>query len=59
MNFIKKQLGLALILLGVVLLIVLHTVHLTFVNSLLIIPLFLILAGTLCHVWAMKRESKY
>ena len=59
MNFLRKNLGLGLILLGVVLLLVLHLLHLTFVNTLLLVPLIFILAGIVFHVWMMKRDSLY
>ena len=59
MKFLKKYIGIALILTGVTLLVILHFLHLTFINMLLLIPLFLMLLGTLLHVWMMKRESTY
>ena len=59
MNFIRKRLGLGLVILGVALLVVLHLLHFTFVNMLLLVPLFLILAGIILHVWMMKRDSLY
>ena len=59
MKFLKKYIGLGLISLGAMLLVVLHLLHLTFINILLLIPLGLMLVGTLLHVWAMKRESDY
>ncbi|MCR5197823.1 MAG: hypothetical protein K6D55_03425 [Prevotella sp.] len=59
MNWLKKHVGMGLMLVGVALLVVLHLQHLTFVNTLLFIPLGLILLGLVLHVWAMKRESRY
>ena len=44
---------------GVVLLVALHLLHLTFVNMLLLIPLGLILLGLVLHVLAIKHESRY
>ena len=48
-----------LIFLGVALLVVLHLLHFTFINTLLLVPLFLILIGIILHVWMMKRDSVY
>ena len=59
MNWLKKHVGMGLMLVGVALLVVLHLQHLTFVNTLLFVPLGLILLGLVLHVWAMKRESRY
>ena len=59
MNWLKKHVGMGLMLVGVTLLVVLHLQHLTFVNMLLFVPLGLILLGLVLHVWAMKRESRY
>lgn len=59
MKFLKKYIGLGLILTGVILLVILHFLHLTFINTLLLIPLVLMLLGALLHVWMMKRESLY
>ena len=59
MKFLKKYIGLGLISSGAMLLVILHLLHLTFINFLLLIPLFLMLLGTLLHVWMMKRESSY
>ena len=54
-----KYSGLALILLGVLLLVTLHLLHFTFINFLLLTPFVMILAGVVLQVWMMKRESKY
>lgn len=59
MKFLKKYIGLMLILAGAMLLIVLHLLHLTFINLLLLIPFFMMLLGALLHVWMMKRDSSY
>jgi hypothetical protein len=59
MKFILKYSGLALILLGVLLLVTLHLLHFTFVNVVLLTPFFIILAGVVLQVWMMKRESRY
>lgn len=59
MKFILKYSGLALILLGVLLLAALHLLHFTFVNVVLLTPFFIILAGVVLQVWMMKRESRY
>ena len=45
--------------LGTVLLVVLHVLNLTFVNALLFVPLLLILAGIVVHVYMQKRQSRY
>ena len=59
MKFILKYSGLALILLGVLLLAALYLLHFTFVNVVLLTPFFIILAGVVLQVWMMKRESRY
>ena len=59
MKFLTKYIGLGLILAGVALLVTLHVLHVTFVNMLLLIPLFLIVSGIVCHIWAMKCQSNY
>ena len=59
MIFTLKNLALALILLGVLFLAAQHFLHFTFVNALLLVPLFLIVAGIVIFVWGQKRESKY
>ena len=48
-----------LIVLGVVLLAVLHVLHLTFINMLLVVPLLLIITGLVVHITVQKRQSKY
>ncbi len=45
--------------LGTVLLAVLHVLNLTFVNALLFLPLLLIMAGIIIHVYMQKRQSRY
>ena len=52
-------LGTGLMVLGAVLLAVLHLLHLTFINSLLLLPLALIVGGIFLHVWTLKRQSRY
>ncbi len=59
MKSFLKHLGLALILLGVVLFVVLHLMSLTFITKLLLIPFIMVLGGTVLYVWQLKRESKY
>ncbi len=44
---------------GVILLVVLHLVNITFINLLLILPLCFILGGLILYVWGAKRESRY
>ncbi len=55
----EQYVGLGLMTLGVVLLVVLHVLQLTFVNRLLVVPSLLILAGFLLHLHAQKRQSRY
>lgn len=55
----KKYLGLTLIVVGVLMLVGLKLVRLTFVNLLLRVPLLLVIAGVVLHVWQLKRESRY
>jgi uncharacterized membrane protein len=59
MKSFLKHLGLALILLGVVLFVVLHLMSLTFITKLLLMPFIMVLGGTVLYVWQLKRESKY
>ncbi len=59
MKRLKNALGLMLMALGTVLLVVLHVLNLTFVNALLFVPLLLILAGIVVHVYMQKRQSRY
>ena len=59
MKKLKNGLGLMLIVLGSVLLVVLHVLHLTFVNALLLMPLVMIVAGAVMMVYRQKRQSKY
>ncbi len=59
MKRLKNTLGLMLMALGTVLLAVLHVLNLTFVNALLFLPLLLIMAGIIIHVYMQKRESRY
>ena len=59
MKSFLKYLGLALILLGVVLFVVLHLMSLTFITKLLLIPFIMVLGGTVLYVRQLKRESKY
>lgn len=59
MKSFLKHLGLALILLGVVLFVVLHLMSLTFITKLLLIPFIMVLGGTVLYVWQLKRESRF
>jgi len=59
MKTVKKHIGMGLIVLGVVLLVVLHLLHLTFLNTLLSVPLLLVLTGCFLHVRFQKHESSY
>ena len=59
MIYFKKYIGTSIILLGVILLITLHLLHFTIVNTLLFIPLGCIILGIIIHVWMMKRENLY
>jgi len=59
MKWLKKHLGMGLMIVGITILVALHLLHLTFVNMLLLIPLCLILVGLLLHVRSMKKESLY
>ena len=59
MKWLKKHIGMGLIIVGVALLTTLHVLHLTFVNMLLLIPLSFILVGLFLHVRAIKKESRY
>jgi hypothetical protein len=59
MKSFLKYLGLALILLGVVLLVVLHLTGFTFFTRLLLIPFFMVLGGTVLYIWRLKSESRY
>lgn len=54
-----RYLGLCLILCGVVMLNVLYLTHFTVVNILLLIPMLLILAGVVLHVYWQKKQSVY
>jgi len=44
---------------GVLILAVLHAVHFTIINALLIIPLLLIIGGIIWHVYWLKKQSPY
>ncbi|MBR4898889.1 MAG: hypothetical protein IKZ48_08905 [Prevotella sp.] len=44
---------------GVLMLAVLHLVHYTFINALLIIPLMFIIGGIIWHVYCLKKQSPY
>lgn len=57
--YMKKRLGLVLIVVGVLLLAGLKLAHLSFVNVLLLVPLLVIIIGVALHVWAQKKESAY
>ena len=59
MKRLKNTLGLMLMALGTVLLAVLHVLNLTFLNALLFLPLLLIMAGIIIHVYMQKRQSRY
>ena len=59
MNFVRKNIGLGLILLGSIMLAAQHLARFTMVNALLVVPLIFIVAGLVIHVWGMKRDSNY
>ena len=59
MKRLKNALGLMLMALGTVLLAVLHLLNLTSFNILLFVPLLLIVAGVVIHVYMQKRQSRY
>lgn len=59
MKRLKNALGLMLMALGTVLLAVLHLLNLTSFNVLLFVPLLLIVAGVVIHVYMQKRQSRY
>jgi hypothetical protein len=44
---------------GVLLLVLQHVLHFTFINELLLLSLLLIIVGLVWHVWMMKREGRY
>lgn len=56
---LPSYLGLGIMAVGVILLVVLHLVNITFINLLLILPLCFILGGLILYVWGAKRESRY
>ncbi len=59
MFFTLKRTGIGLILLGILLLAAEHVLRFTMVNTLLLLPLLLIVAGVCAYVWGQKRESGY
>ena len=59
MKKIGKYIGIAFMMLGTAMLVLLHIFHFTFINMLLIVPLLLILTGLVLHVRAIKKESAY
>ena len=59
MKFLQKNIGIALIAVGSLMLILLQVCRFTFVNALLLLPLGIIIAGVVIHVWMIKRESRY
>ena len=59
MKFFKNYGGITLISAGVLILAVLHAVHFTIINALLIIPLLLIIGGIIWHVYWLKKQSPY
>ena len=59
MKFLHSYAAFALIILGVVGLVGLQLTGFTVVNILLVIPLVLILTGTVLYVWGQKNESRY
>lgn len=59
MKSIKKYAGLSILLLGIMLLVVFHVLHLNFINTLLMLSLGLMIVGLVLHVWARKNESRY
>ena len=56
MKTLKDYIGIILISIGVLTLAALHLTGVTFINWLLILPLLLIVAGTVLHVWRQKRR---
>ena len=59
MKFFKNYGGIMLISAGVLILAVLHAVHFTIINALLILPLLLIIGGIIWHVYWLKKQSPY
>jgi len=57
--YMKKFAGIALVVFGVLMLIVINLVHLTFLNILQLVPLIIIIIGVVVHVWLLKKESSY
>ena len=55
----KPFVGIVVMVVGVMLLVGLHLLHVPFVNPLLLFALALIIFGLILHVRAMKRESNY
>ncbi len=58
-RLITPQVGLLLVVLGVLLLAVTFVAHIAAVNALLLTALFLIVCGIVVYVAAMKRASRY
>ena len=54
-----KQIGMALVLAGAILLIVAGLADWTGANWMLLIPLIIIVIGVACHVYAIKKKEKY
>ena len=55
MRFVKDYIGIALVSIGVLMLVGMHAVHVTFINWLLLTALLFIGAGTTLHVWRQKQ----
>lgn len=58
-RLITPQVGLLLVVLGVLLLAVTFVAHIAAVNALLLTALFLIVCGIVVYVAAMKMASRY
>ena len=54
-----KYLGPALIIGGIIMLIMLYLLHITFVSELLLTDLSIIIIGVIVHVKMQKRNSPY
>ena len=57
MKTLKDYIGIILISIGVLALVALHLTGVTFINWLLLLPLLLIVGGTVVHVWRQKRSE--
>ena len=59
MRILKETAGLALILLGIMLLATSYLLHISFFNIQLLLPLFFIFIGVIIHVLMQKHDSRY